>query len=133
MIPVFVYGTLLVGEVNHHVVAPYVLSVRPGAVPGMLLDAGDYPALVLSGPSGCGLVKGEWIIIAQEGLGKLDELEEYYGPGERNEYERIWIRDGLREEREGWTYVWRETRGYPIIEGGSWRLHAGKGKRPLST
>ncbi|MEK8132385.1 gamma-glutamylcyclotransferase family protein [Paenibacillus filicis] len=121
MIPVFVYGTLLVGESNHHIVAPYVLSVRPGTVPGCLYDAGEYPGLVLSGPGGGGMVRGEWIVIESEGLAELDRLEEYYGPGGPNSYERVWIRDGIREEREGWTYVWGHSQGYPAIEGGSWR------------
>lgn len=126
MIPVFVYGTLLVGEANHHVVAPYVLSARPGVVRGKLYDAGGYPALVLSGSGGSRMVEGEWLVIRPEGLPPLDALEEYEGPGGNNDYERVWIRDGVCEEREGWVYVWTHSRGCPLIEGGSWRRHLGR-------
>lgn len=123
MIPLFVYGTLLSGEANYSVVASYVLSVRQGAVRGTLYDAGEYPALVLSGRDR-DLVQGEWLIISEEGLKQTDLLEEYYGPGaERNDYERIWIRDAKREEREGWVYVWKDSRGCPAIPSGSWRRH----------
>ncbi|UUZ80951.1 gamma-glutamylcyclotransferase [Paenibacillus sp. P26] len=101
--------------------------VRPvrtaGAVRGTLYDAGEYPALVLSGRDR-DLVQGEWLIISEEGLKQTDLLEEYYGPGaERNDYERIWIRDAKREEREGWVYVWKDSRGRPAIPSGSWRRH----------
>lgn len=122
MIFVFVYGTLLVGETNHHVVSPYVQSVRPGVVRGFLYDAGSYPALVLSGYDG-GFIEGEWIVVTQEGLDRMDELEEYYGPGGPNDYERVWIRDAARETREGWVYVWEDSRGCPLVSGGSWRKH----------
>ncbi len=47
MISVFVYGTLLVGESNHYVAEPFLLSVQPGAVRGRLYDVGHYPALAL--------------------------------------------------------------------------------------
>ncbi|GLI08125.1 hypothetical protein YDYSG_41550 [Paenibacillus tyrfis] len=124
LIRVFVYGTLLVGESNHHVVAPYVLSVRPGRVRGALFDAGAYPGLVLSGCGSETDVEGEWLVVTQEGLNRMDELEEYYGPDARNDYERVWVRDIRREECEGWIYLWNEPRGYPRINGGSWREYA---------
>ncbi len=123
MIPVFVYGTLLVGEANHHVVAPYVLSVQSGAVQGLLYDAGSYPALVLSGEHGESLVEGQWLMVTKEGLERMDELEEYYGPGKVNDYERVWIRDMLNGEREGWVYVWTDSRNCRLISRGSWRKH----------
>lgn len=122
MISVFVYGTLLVGETNHHVVSPYVLSVQPGAVQGLLYDSGSYPALVLSGEHG-GLVEGQWLTVTREGLERMDELEEYYGPGAVNDYERVWVRDMLNREREGWVYVWTDSRDCRLISGGSWKKH----------
>ncbi|MCZ8523646.1 MULTISPECIES: gamma-glutamylcyclotransferase family protein [Paenibacillus] len=124
MIRVFVYGTLLEGEANHEVVAPHLLSVRPGAVRGRLYDAGCYPALVLSGDvSADPLIEGEWIVVSEEGLLRMDELEDYHGPGEDNDYERVWIRDAIKEEREGWVYVWRHPRGCPPLPSGSWRKY----------
>ncbi|AFH65410.1 gamma-glutamylcyclotransferase family protein [Paenibacillus caseinilyticus] len=124
MIRVFVYGTLLQGESNHGIVAPYLLSVRPGAVRGTLYDAGSYPALVLSGEAvSAPLVEGEWLVVEPKGLQAMDELEEYYGPDADNDYDRVWIRDALREEREGWVYVWRHSRGCPPLTSCSWRRH----------
>lgn len=121
MIRVFVYGTLLVGEANHAVLAPYLLSVRPGAVRGRLYDAGEYPAMVLSGPEQRDTVKGEWLVITEEGLAAADRLEEYYGPGSDNDYDRVWVRDNRHEEVEGWVYVWKDSRGCPWISSGCWR------------
>ncbi|CAG7614948.1 hypothetical protein PAESOLCIP111_01764 [Paenibacillus solanacearum] len=123
MIPVFVYGTLLEGESNHHVVASYTLSSRPGVVYGKLYDCGDYPAIVLAGYGDGDLVEGWWLIVTEEGLARMDALEEYYGPGMPNDYERIWVRDARREEREGWIYAWADSRGCPAISGRSWRKY----------
>src|SRR5206468_7909384 len=92
-------------------------------VRGTLYDAGGYPALVLSGRDR-DLVQGEWLIISEEGLKQSDLLEEYYSPGaECNDYERIWIRDAKREEREGWVYVWKDSRGFLAIPSDSWRRY----------
>ncbi|TVY05506.1 gamma-glutamylcyclotransferase family protein [Paenibacillus cremeus] len=121
MISVFVYGTLLVGQSNHHVVAPYLLSVRAGAVRGFLYDYGTYPGLVLSDAENCLPVEGEWLLVTPEGLERMDELEDYYGPGQLNDYERVWVRDARDEGLEGWVYVWEDSRGCPLIPGGSWR------------
>ncbi|HHY67017.1 MAG TPA: gamma-glutamylcyclotransferase [Alicyclobacillus sp.] len=118
MVSVFVYGTLLTGERNHRVGAPYLLSVRSGRVRGRLYDVGAYPALVLD--DSAGEVDGEWFEITDEGLEEMDWLEGYRGPGQENHYERVWVRDS-REDLEGWIYVWPDSRGYPEIPMGSWR------------
>ncbi|WP_434006824.1 gamma-glutamylcyclotransferase family protein [Paenibacillus konkukensis] len=123
LISVFVYGTLMTGESNHHVTAPYLLSAEPGAVRGILCDYGPYPALILQGD---GLVCGEWFTVSEEGLAAMDELEDYFGPGRSNLYDRVWIQDALMSGREGWVYVWEEPRGCPVIEGGSWSIHRNK-------
>jgi len=118
-ISVFVYGTLMTGEENHHVVAPYVLSVQPGTVLGNLYDAGPYPALVPGFPGGP--VYGEWLEVTEAGLAAMDELEQYYGPNHpANDYERVRITD-LDGVRSGWVYVWTDSRGCPPIPGGNWR------------
>jgi len=123
MISVFVYGTLMVGESNHAVAAPYVLSVQPGAVHGELYHVGAYPALLLSklaeGEEPKRVV-GEWLEVTEEGLAAMDELEDYYGPGEANEYERVWVHD-VNGLREGWVYVWEDVSGLQAIRSGSWR------------
>lgn len=120
MVCIFVYGTLLVGEVNHHVAAPYLLHVEPGTIRGKLYDFGPYPGLVTGGDQ---LIEGEWFQLTDEALAHLDALEEYYGPGQANDYERVWVGDALRKGREGWVYVWNDSRGCPVIAEGSWRAY----------
>ncbi|WP_409344692.1 gamma-glutamylcyclotransferase [Paenibacillus sp. MBLB4367] len=124
---VFVYGTLLSGQSNNHIAAPYTTASTPGTLRGRLYDIGDYPALVLSED---GLdVAGEWITVSDEGLRAMDDLEEYYGPGQANVYERVWIQDAY-ESWEGWVYVWLKAEGYPEIAPASWRLYR-MGQAPL--
>ncbi|WP_079914423.1 gamma-glutamylcyclotransferase [Paenibacillus sp. 32352] len=118
MIWIFVYGTLLQGEINHEVAKPYVEQLEKGCVRGTLYNYGPYPGLVLAGG---GSVEGEWLLVSEEGLVQLDGLEDYHGPGQLNDYERVWVHDALRPEREGWVYVWNDSRGCPPITDGSWR------------
>lgn len=120
LIDIFVYGTLLTGERNHHVAMPYVLAVAPGKVRGRLYNVGRYPALVLD-PDGVE-IHGEWFRVTQVGLEKMDLLEEYYGPDQDNDYERVWVKD-LENGRAGWRYVWTDHRGCPEIPHGCWRTH----------
>lgn len=122
MISVFVYGTLLVGECNHPVVAPFVQSVQPGAVYGRLFDVGAYPALLLSIGGVERHVAGEWLEVTEEGLQAMDALEDYYGPDGENEYDRVWVCD-VDGEREGWVYVYSKAEGLPAIEGCSWKAY----------
>ncbi|OXM85313.1 gamma-glutamylcyclotransferase family protein [Paenibacillus rigui] len=121
MIWVFVYGTLLVGEMNHQVAEPYVMKVEGGKVRGRLVDYGPYPALVPTVEDEW--VRGEWLLVTEPGLEQMDMLEEYYGPEGCNDYERVWIRDAERQEREGWVYIWTDARGCSPIPGGCWRTY----------
>lgn len=121
MITVFVYGTLLTGESNHAVVAPYVLAAVPGQVRGWLYDVGEYPALVLDADGE--EIEGEWVELADEALFPMDELEGYAGVDADNDYERVLITDCRNADRSGWIYVWSDSRGCSRIEGGSWRRH----------
>ncbi|AMX83677.1 gamma-glutamylcyclotransferase [Geobacillus subterraneus] len=116
---VFVYGTLLTGEDNHHVAAPYVLAVCPGKVNGRLYNVGSYPALVLGED---GEVEGEWLTVTEEGLKAMDELEDYAEGRDDNEYERVWVRDACQPV-EGYVYVYppEKAAGLPPIPSGSWR------------
>ncbi len=120
---VFVYGTLLVGESNHHIVSPHLLHVQPGHVCGRLCDAdaGRYPALVLD-PIG-ERIAGEWFTVTEAGLARLDELEEYFGPHHPdNLYERVWVQDAV-SGCEGFVYVWESFRDCEAIPEGSWRSY----------
>lgn len=116
---VFVYGSLLPGLDNHHVIAPYIIETVPGVAAGRLVDCGEYPALIRGGAASGFAVRGLWMTVMPEALGPLDELEDFLGPEEPNDYDRIWVRDrthGL----QGWTYVWPETRGCPFIPDDYW-------------
>jgi len=121
MIDVFVYGTLMTGEKNHHVVQPYLKVTQPGRIRGRMYDAGEWPGLVLD-PDGQ-VIEGQWLTVTAAGLRVLDEFEDYYGenfPG--NLFERKQVAD-LANGRSGWVYVWKDDRGCPEIPGGSWRAY----------
>jgi gamma-glutamylcyclotransferase (GGCT)/AIG2-like uncharacterized protein YtfP len=127
MIYVFVYGTLLTGESNHRIAEPYLLTVTPGLVQGKLVDSGNgYPALVLppntrnAQQEYSPVIHGEWLCVSEAGLAAMDELEGYEGPGENNDYDRVWIQDAY-SHREGWIYVWRNDRGCKEIAETSWK------------
>ena len=122
---VFVYGTLLVGEVNHHVAAPYLLNVQKGKVKGRLYNVGAYPALVLD-ENGFEVV-GEWFTVTGEGLKKMDELEEFEEGRKENYYERVWVKD-CEQELEGYVYIFTPDKAQPLplIESGSWRAYRGE-------
>ncbi|ARU62528.1 gamma-glutamylcyclotransferase [Tumebacillus avium] len=120
---IFVYGTLLTGESNHTVAAPYLLQAEPGRVRGRLYDAaqGRYPALVLD-PGG-EWIEGEWFLVTPEGVARMDELEEFFGPDHPdNLYERVAVCDADTGQ-EGEVYVWRDHRSCPPIRGRSWRTY----------
>lgn len=122
---VFVYGTLLVGESNHHVASPYLISVRSGHVKGYLYDVGAYPALVLDDEGN--EIPGEWFTVTEEGLKQMDWLEDYEEGRADNEYERVLVKD-CRQDMEGYVYVYslEKAKHLPIIPSQSWRKHRGK-------
>lgn len=119
---VFVYGTLLVGESNHHVAQPYLENVEKGTIKGLLYNVGPYPAVVLN-ENGIE-IKGEWFTVNQAGLEQMDRLEDYQENGQNNEYERVWVKD-YYTENEGFVYVYtkEKARNLSLIESGSFREH----------
>jgi len=119
---VFVYGTLKRAGANHALVASFVQEVTSGGVPGALLDLGGYPGWV----EGEGMVWGEALRIAPPAaaLAVLDELEEYFGPGDpRNLYERVEV--GVQTpggSLAAWAYRYVGPReGSRVVAGGEWR------------
>lgn len=126
---VFIYGTLLPGECNHHVVSGRMEAGPPGQIAGRLVDCGDYPAAVRDSVSRerNSIIRGRWIAVDREALAAMDELEEFMGIEESNDYERVWVRDAAAANRAGWAYVWAGDRGCPAIPGGYWPDY-GKGK-----
>lgn len=123
LVNVFVYGTLMMGEINHKVVKGFVTHSVRGLVKGTLYNVFDrYPALVLDNEAF--EVEGEWLVVDTAALKEMDRLEGYNGPGKENFYERVWVND-LHNGYEGWVYVWEKPeRGrtkYPVIPSGDWK------------
>lgn len=117
----FVYGTLLQGEHNHHWLAgAALLGVCRAPACYTLLDLGSYPA---AAPGGRTAIAGEVYALDKNLLTRLDRLEHYpqaygrrliptpYGPA--------------------WMYYYRRPyRGAAVIPGGDWRQspHSAAGK-----
>ncbi|XID93228.1 gamma-glutamylcyclotransferase [Paenibacillaceae bacterium WGS1546] len=113
----FAYGSLLPGLSNHPVIEPYLLHAFPGKVGGELVDVGPYPAMMLRTDR---FVRGMWMDVRRAGLPALDELEGFAGIEERNDYERVWVKDAVAPGISGWTYVWPDARGYPPADADWW-------------
>ena len=114
---VFVYGTLLPGQRNHGVIAPYIVTSRSGRVGGQLVDVGSYPALL---PNAERTVRGIWMTVTLEAIPGLDELEGFIGIEENNDYERVWVTDAGDPDVAGWLYLWTHSRGYPFLDTDWW-------------
>jgi Uncharacterized conserved protein len=121
-VTVFVYGSLLPGLDNHYLAAPFIRGTRSGIISGRLVDAGAYPAAVRDQAARMtgSMIEGLWLTIDQAGLAALDELEEFYGIEEKNDYERVWVHDGRDPLTEGWAYIWPDDRGFPPVPGSYW-------------
>ncbi len=111
---VFVYGTLLRGESNAHLLAKAQYLGCAHTRPGFeLVDLGPYPAMT---PGGNSSVVGEVYAVDSRTLATLDRLE-----GHPEYYCRIDI--VLSDGTPAQTYVMSPDRvlGYPRIESGDWR------------
>ncbi|GFN31118.1 gamma-glutamylcyclotransferase family protein [Paenibacillus xylaniclasticus] len=119
---VFVYGSLLPNQHNHYIVKQHIIRSESGKVAGRLVDCGSYPALVRDqiAVEQASLVKGQWITVDEAGLAAMDELEEFYGYEESNDYDRVWVKDVEQRQLEGWVYVWETDRGCPAIHESYW-------------
>ncbi|SDW00267.1 gamma-glutamylcyclotransferase family protein [Thiocapsa roseopersicina] len=112
---VFVYGTLLRGEVNHHLLAQaeFLGSHRTAACFSLYLLRA-YPGAVRGGATA---IRGEVYAVDHAGLRRLDRLEDYPALYDRRllatPYGRAWI------------YLFRgSVRDRPLIPGGDWRSFA---------
>lgn len=125
-VKVFVYGTLMSDQGNHHVIKDSVIHVEPGSIRGRLYSvSGYYPAAVLEGDS---IIVGEWLTILSDSLKYTDRLEGYRGPGMANHYDRVQVQD-ISGNQEGWVYVYPSSKfsreiPYPLIKSGSWKSYS---------
>jgi gamma-glutamylcyclotransferase (GGCT)/AIG2-like uncharacterized protein YtfP len=134
---IFVYGTLMRGEVR----APTITECRPSCIllahaPGLLLNFGAYPAMVLGADPGAAeqsWVHGEFVRVPDIGatLRQLDAIEgarPFGAPG--GLYRRTMIEVGVGDgrSRQAWTYVMDQGAGNdpPGISSGCWRMHHGR-------
>ncbi len=113
---VFVYGTLLQGEGNHHLLLRDQFLGAALTTPSFSLhDLGSYPGMVGGGTQS---IEGEVYVVGPHTLARLDMLE-----GHPDFYHRIGIalEDGSTVE----TYLLPpdSVAGCPVIVSGSWRTH----------
>ncbi|UQX01073.1 gamma-glutamylcyclotransferase family protein [Streptomyces sp. RerS4] len=135
MLPFFVYGTLLPGEVNHDLfLRGRTAAEEPARLPDAALYAGPgYPYAVHRPGSA---IAGELITAAPgayaELLVALDLLEEYAGPDRPdNVYDRV-AREAVRPDGSrvrAWVYLAAAPVAHHLarsgteITGGDWRRH----------
>ena len=121
----FVYGTLMQGEVRHHLLlAGGIQSISPASIAGELLDFGEYPGLQLSTGTK-GRVAGE--LVEFESLDKIiAALDEEEGPDFRRELVNVTLPNG--RGRFAWTYVLAAEagRGGNAISSGNWRAKSAR-------
>lgn len=116
----FVYGTLMPGYGNHRRIFEHVRSARPGAIQGILIDLGAFPALI----HGEGRVKGILLEVDAEALRITDFIEGYRADGGRSLYVRemteVDVGDGSAVY--AWTYFFAcpdHTQDHPRLIVGS--------------
>jgi len=114
---VFVYGTLMRGQPNHHVLARAGARARGAAttvLPRTLVDLGPYPALLPRDgvrDASARAVTGELFAVSARALAALDEFE---GCPDLYVRERIAVVASASASVDGaaheaWTYVLAET------------------------
>lgn len=116
MTRVFVYGSLLVGEPNHHVMRGATLVGPATTAPVYeLFDLGRYPGLVAGG---AGAVVGELFVVDAAGLERLDRFE-----GHPTWYRRDTIALASGDAVQAYLVERDATVGRPRIDGGDWRRY----------
>ena len=102
----FVYGTLMHGEVRHGEIYPYTESTTEGTANGVLFDFEYYPGM----KTGEGLVHGELVKMndVESCLRDMDSIEGFYGyESENSLYERTIVPIQTNEGMQwAWTYVY---------------------------
>lgn len=127
---VFVYGSLMSGMINHHIIRPYTYSKQPATVTGVVYQLpSGYPAYKYCKT---GMVSGELVQLTDDpaALISLDRLEDYHGPRNNfNLYERVTRRATLTDGRvvEAFIYEWacpeELDRIGILVPDGNWRKY----------
>lgn len=124
---IFVYGTLMSGFGNHkRYLEGRILNTERATVQGELFHLRyGFPALA----QGPGRVAGELIMVKdlESLLPELDELEDYFGPGKDNMYERVSLEVVTESGKKITAYTYRYARLKELVKigirvkGGDWR------------
>ncbi len=116
----FVYGTLMTGEIRHRLLAPArIRSIVTASVAGELLNLGGYPGLQRSS-NGHGRVRGE-LIEFQELDEILSALDAEEGPEYRREILTVTPDNG--PPCRAYAYLLTgEGLEFPAIHSGDWRV-----------
>ncbi|MCA1962184.1 MAG: gamma-glutamylcyclotransferase [Desulfomonile sp.] len=118
MTRVFVYGTLLRGERNHHILRGSPCLGEARTEPAyMLVSLGSIPAMTRGGTTS---VKGEVFEIPDDVLDALDRLE-----GHPDWYERTTIRLADGSSAEAYLMEPSKVEGCLVIASGDWREELG--------
>ena len=118
----FVYGTLMSGEVRHGEFSSYIESIEDGNIQGILYDLDYYPGI----KTGEGLVHGELIKMndVESCLDNMDSIEGFYGYGNKSSlYERTIVPVQTNQGVQwAWTYVYSgHVEENTRINSGQWK------------
>ena len=120
----FVYGTLMQGEVRHPTLVQHTDGeAREATAQGEIYLLGDYPGML---PSANGRVSGELHRLSDVflGLQSLDRVEGFYGFNAENSlFKRTLIEVQVGSKTEwAWTYMYgSEIERHRLIDSGDWR------------
>ncbi|MFD0710499.1 gamma-glutamylcyclotransferase [Paenibacillus sp. GCM10027626] len=121
---VFVYGSLRKDEDNFGFLADAEQLADYCYVEGILYDTGlGYPAMTLAHGS---KVYGELYRVTPDTLRQLDELEDYHGAEQDNDYLRVVETVYMDEGRaKAFVYVYpdEKAKGLKRVQSGDWRLY----------
>jgi len=135
LMALFVYGTLMRGEIRERIVREFdVQCWILGELGGELVECGSYPGLLLTSEKDR-WVQGEFVRFGGGGsfVSRIDEIEGFNGYGqEDNLFERRLIECTVGDGRIrlAWTYVYKGN-GSPILSG-DWRQHSDRREVILS-
>jgi len=122
---IFVYGTLMHGELRHSTLMESSIGEgQPASARGTILDLGDYPGMIAGDE---GVIHGEVYQIDQvyPTLQTLDSIEGFYGYNSNHSlFTRTIVQIDTEQGPEwAWTYVYNKEAGeeYQTIGSGNWQ------------